>query len=82
MSPTAEPTITLTNEGEWWMAKDTKTGVTSQGKSREAALEHLDEAVAAYKGTAGHKPTEGELKAADIDPERNTSGKSLPDALQ
>ena len=64
------------------MAKGTKTGVTSQGKSQETALEHLNEAVAAYKGTTGHTPTEEELRAAAIDPERNTSGKSLPDALQ
>lgn len=82
MSTTVEPTITLTDEGEWWVAKDTETGVTSQGKTRETALENLDEAVAAYKGTAGYEPTEEKLKEAGIDPAENTSGDSLPDALQ
>lgn len=82
MSTAVEPTITLTDEGEWWVAKDTETGVTSQGKTREAALENLDEAVAAYEGTAGHNPTDEELREAGINPDKNTSGNSLPDVLQ
>lgn len=31
----------------WWSAIDEQTGVASQGPSRQAALENLDEAVAA-----------------------------------
>ena len=38
--------ITLTREDEWWVARDDDTGVASQGPTREAALENLDEAVA------------------------------------
>jgi len=38
-------TITLTREGEWWVAKDEEAGVASQGHSRTEALENLDEAL-------------------------------------
>lgn len=31
----------------WWSAIDYETGVASQGETRQAALENLDEAVAA-----------------------------------
>lgn len=37
--------ITLTLEDDRWVATDEDTGVTSQGPTREAALENLDEAV-------------------------------------
>lgn len=53
MSTGLDPTITLTNEGEWWVATDTETGVASQGKTREEALENLDEAVALHTGESG-----------------------------
>lgn len=33
------------NEDGWWTAVDEPTGVASQGETREAALENLDEAV-------------------------------------
>lgn len=35
----------LTQEDDWWVARDEEVGVTSQGKTREEALENLDEAV-------------------------------------
>jgi predicted RNase H-like HicB family nuclease len=38
-------TITLTQEGEWWVAKDEEADVASQGHSRTEALENLDEAL-------------------------------------
>ncbi|WP_302082266.1 type II toxin-antitoxin system HicB family antitoxin [Salinibaculum rarum] len=78
MSTGLEPTITLTDEGEWWVARDTETGVTSQGKTRHEALDNLDEALAGYRGE-GDTPTEEELRAAGIDPEANESG-SLDDS--
>lgn len=81
MSTGLEPTITLTEDGEWWIAKDTETGVTSQGETRTEALENLDEALAGFHG-AGREPTDEELRAAGIDPEQNVSGESLPDALE
>jgi predicted RNase H-like HicB family nuclease len=46
VSTGVEPTITLTEEGDWWVAKDTETGVLSQGKTKTAALSNLEEALA------------------------------------
>jgi len=82
MSTGIEPTITLTDEGEWWVATDTETGVTSQGRTREAALENLDNAIAAYEGD-GRPPTDAELEAIGIDPADNKPGRGdLPDILK
>lgn len=36
----------LEEDDGWWSAVDEETGVSSQGPTREAALENLDEAVA------------------------------------
>lgn len=72
MATGVEPTITLTDTGECWVATDTETGVTSQGPTREAALSNLDEALAGYHG-AGEPPTDDDLEALGIDPENNTS---------
>lgn len=71
-------TITLTDEDEWWVARDVETDVTSQGETRIEALENLDEAVAGYNGD-GHEPTDEELREIGIDPENNVSGDPLPD---
>jgi predicted RNase H-like HicB family nuclease len=65
--------ITLRREGERWVAKDEKTGVVSQGKRRQEALENLDEALQGYHG-AGEPPSEDELRELGIDSEQNTSG--------
>ena len=78
MSTGVEPTITLTDEGEWWVAKDTETGVTSQGRTRHKALENLDEALEGYHGE-GEPPTDEELHELGIDPAENESG-SLDDS--
>lgn len=75
-SPDAE--IRLWRDGEWWLAEDVKTGVTTQGRSREAALENLDDAVAVREGTAGEEPTEDQLRAAGIEPSDNTTGEREP----
>lgn len=37
--------VTLTREGEWYVARDETTGVASQGKSRPEALANLAEAL-------------------------------------
>lgn len=71
MSPGAR--ITLSEEDDWWVAKDEETGVTSQGRTREAALENLDEAVALYHGEIGREPTDEELREAGIDPGNNVT---------
>ena len=39
-------TITLTREGEWWVALDEETDIASQGRTRSEALENLDDAIA------------------------------------
>ncbi|WP_435194050.1 type II toxin-antitoxin system HicB family antitoxin [Natronomonas sp. EA1] len=65
--------IRLEKDDGWWVATDLATGVASQGRTREDALENLDEAVDGYEG-AGDPVTEGELRELGIDPKDNTSG--------
>jgi predicted RNase H-like HicB family nuclease len=65
--------LTLTREDEWWVAKEEETGIVSQGKCRQEALENLDEALQGYHG-AGKPPSEDELRKVGIDSEQNTSG--------
>ena len=70
--------IRLWQEDNWWIAKDVETGVTTQGVSRAAALENLDDAVALHDGERGHPPTDEKLRAAGIDPDDNTTGEREP----
>jgi predicted RNase H-like HicB family nuclease len=80
----ARQTIELVeNPSGNWTARDEDTGVASQGKTREAALENLDEAVALYRGEIGHEPTDEELRELGVDPEvaRSQDGE-LPDVLE
>ncbi|GAA0283833.1 type II toxin-antitoxin system HicB family antitoxin [Halobacterium noricense] len=82
-SPNApvEITLSLGENGDLWMARDEETGVASQGETREAALENLDEAVALYRGDVGRAPTDEEVVAVGIEPDANASG-DLPDVLK
>jgi predicted RNase H-like HicB family nuclease len=81
--PPTGTTITLVRGDEWWVATDEETGVASQGKSRKAALENLDEAVALYQGEIGREPTDDELREIGIDPEDNVPGRGdLPEILK
>lgn len=49
MSARGEPsTVSLTRDGDWYVAKDEATGVTSQGRTRSDALANLSEALALY----------------------------------
>jgi len=74
--------IRLWREGNWWVAEDVETGVTTQGESRVAALENLDDAVAVHAGERGSEPTEEELQELGIDPADNTTGdQNPPDVL-
>jgi predicted RNase H-like HicB family nuclease len=70
------------NEDGWWTARDLDAGVTSQGETREEALDNLDEAVALAVGEIGHEPTDEELRELDIDPAENEPGGELPDVLK
>lgn len=57
--------------------------MTTQGPSRTAALENLDDAVALRTGEAGRDPTDPELEAVGIGPEDNTTDdRELPDVLK
>jgi predicted RNase H-like HicB family nuclease len=71
-NPSVEITLRQGEDAAMWIAEDVATGVTSQGSTREAALESLDEAVAGFEG-AGEPPTDAELEALGIDPASNTS---------
>ena len=72
--------ITLTEEGDWWVAVDEDVGVASQGKTREEALENLDEAVALHKGEIGEPVTDEDLRERGIDPDEATDEVQKPDA--
>lgn len=72
---TASPvniSLSLGESGDLWIARDEDTGVTSQGPTRQSALENLDEAVAGYHG-AGDSPSDDDLRELGIDPSRNQS---------
>lgn len=81
MSTGREIRLTEDEEG-WWVARDVDAEVTSQGETREEALENLDEAVALAAGEIGHEPTDEELRDFGIDPEDNVPGGELPDVLK
>jgi hypothetical protein len=65
------------------VATDVETGVASQGKTREKALQNLDEAVALRKGEIGQPVTDDDLRAWGIDPDEIPENpEPLPDFLQ
>jgi hypothetical protein len=73
----------IENPSGRWTARDGETGVGSQGETREAALENLDEAVALYRGETGHEPTDEELRDLGVDPDvARSQGDTLPDVLE
>ena len=57
------------NPDGWWTARDLGVGVSSQGETRTAALENLDEAVALHEGDIGEPVTDDDLREWGIDPE-------------
>lgn len=86
-----EQEIHLVKEDDWWVVTDVETGVTTQGESRMAALENLDEAVALYRGEGGDKvPSWDEekelLRDIGIDPDEVKQAReesdTLPDFMQ
>lgn len=76
MSTGIEPTITLTDEGDWWTATDTETGVTSQGQTREKALANLDEALRGYRGEGEPRPKR--TSANSVSTRKTTKATLLP----
>lgn len=82
MSTSREIRLTESEDG-WWTARDLTVEVTAQGETRDAALDALDDVVAAVTGDGGHEPTDAELRELGVDPKvaRSQSGE-LPDVLQ
>ena len=84
---TQQPTITLTeNEDGWWTARNVKVGVSSQGPTKQEALENLDEAVALHKGEIGEEVSEDEqeevLRDLGIDPDELDGDRELPEFMK
>jgi len=77
-TPPVNISLFLGEDDDQWIARDEDIGVTSQGLTRQSALENLDEAVAVNHG-AGDAPTDEELRDLGIKPEQNESG-SLDDS--
>lgn len=48
-TPVDQSTISLTRDGDWYVAKDEETEVTSQGRTRSAPLANLSEALELYE---------------------------------
>lgn len=74
--------ITLTKEGEWWVATDEdagEVGVASQGHTREEALANLDEAVALHEGEIDDPVTDDDLREWGIDPETVPDEPDVPE---
>ena len=66
-----------------WMARDLDAEVSAQGRTRTAALDALDDVVAALRDEAGHEPTDEELRDLGVDPATaRTQNDELSDALQ
>lgn len=75
--------ITLTeNPDGWWTAHEETAGFTTQGETRNDALDALDEVLEAVERDASRPPTDDELREAGIDPEDNETGDELPEILR
>lgn len=86
-----EDEIRLWPEGDGWVIKDVETGVTTQGETREEALEMLDEALALHRGEIGESVDTPEeereaLRDLGIDPDEVEAAREendeLPDFMQ
>lgn len=81
--PDREDEIRMWREEDTWVVTDVETGVTTQGETREEALEMIEEAVALHEGEIGHEPTDEELRELGIDPDDNTTGdEELPEFMR
>lgn len=82
--------IRMWREGDRWVITDVETGVTTQGETREHALEMLDEALALHRGDGESIDTPEEerdvLRDLGIDPDEveaaREENEELPDFMQ
>lgn len=72
--------VHLWREDETWIAKDLATDVASQGRTREEALELLDEAVALHRDEIGRPVRTGDRTESGIDAEAAPAEPRPPDA--
>ena len=88
--PEHEDEIRMWREGDSWVIIDVETGVTTQGETREDALEMLDEALALHRGGGESIDTPEEerdvLRDFGIDPDEveaaREENEELPDFMQ
>lgn len=59
----------IENPDGQWTAREIGVGVSAQEATRDAALDALDDVVAAVTGDGGHQPTEAELRELGVDPD-------------
>ncbi|KXB05524.1 hypothetical protein AKJ50_00705 [candidate division MSBL1 archaeon SCGC-AAA382A13] len=90
-NPTEKAPYLLWKEEDTWIAKDGQTGISSQGETRQAALNNLDEAVTLYRkeidDSIDLSRREREvLKNLDIDPgevkKAREDSEKIPDFMQ
>lgn len=80
--------VVVSRSVDWWVARHTELGIASQGETRAAALENLDEAVALHKGEVGETiETDAEERAVlrdlGIDPDEVLDeSKDLPEFMR
>lgn len=77
-SPPTHITLKRSEDGDMWIVTDEETGVTTQGETREHALEMIDEAVRLHKGE-GEPITDDDLRELGIDPETVPDEPEVPD---
>jgi len=74
------------NEDGWWTAQNVKVGVSSQGPTKQEALENLEEAAALHKGEIGEGVSEDEqkevLRDLGIDPDELDGDRELPESMK
>lgn len=81
MSAGREIRLVKNPDGQW-TARDVDLGVSTQGETRDAALDALDAVVEAVTGDGGHPPTDEELRDLGVDPDVARTQGDLPDVLQ
>ena len=84
--PDHEDEIRMWREDDVWVITDVESGVTTQGETRQEALEMIDEAVALHRGdgsdVVGASEEEREvLRDLDIDPDEVEAAREESDEL-
>jgi predicted RNase H-like HicB family nuclease len=72
MSQTRRIELEEAEDGEGWVSRDLETGVASQGPTKEAALQNLDEAVELFERDSEYDPEKEReiMEEIGLDPDR------------